>query len=355
MQKVLAKINLKSIQNNATAFKKLTNGKLCAVVKANAYGHGGVEIANALLGIADFFAVAILEEGIEIQTAVCGKEVLVLTPPTTVEEADGMIEHGFSVTVGDLWTARLVDKIATKRKKSVNVHLKVNTGMNRYGMNVSMLGKVCKYLLKSEYVKVKGVYSHLYGNGARDAERQRVLFLQAKRVSERYFQGLTYHLSATYGTLLGEEFYFDAVRIGIGLYGYLPSGLDEKGKTVSADLHLQKAMQVYAKSVVTRKLSFGGIAYGKKLPKEKKGETATVFRFGYADGFLRRADDGTKGFERNANSLCMDACIRFGRKDRGRYELILSDALQTAEQTDTIPYEVLCSATRRAEFEYVWE
>lgn len=355
MQKVLAKINLKAIQNNAIAFKDLTKTKLCAVLKANAYGHGAIEVATSLSGIADFFAVAILEEGIEIQTAVCGKEILVLTPPTTIEEADGLIEHGFSVTVGDLWTARLLERRAKKRKKSVAVHLKINTGMNRYGMNPSMLGKVCKYLLESEYVRVKGVYSHLYGGREENAKRQREIFLQAKRISQRYFPALTYHLSASYGALLGEEYSFDAVRIGIGLYGYLPSGLSEREKNVGENLALQKAMRVYAKAMATRKLSFGGIGYGKDLKDGDKGKKATVFRVGYADGFLRKKENGMVDDGKNANVLCMDVCIRFGRKDRGRYELILSDADETARKTGTIAYEVLCSATRRAEFFYEYE
>ena len=85
MQKVIAKINLKAIKENASAFKTLAKCKLCAVVKANAYGHGAVETVNALSQIADFFAVAIIEEGIEISDVVCGKKVLVFTPPTDVE------------------------------------------------------------------------------------------------------------------------------------------------------------------------------------------------------------------------------------------------------------------------------
>ena len=90
MQKVIAKINLKAIVTNAKYFKESTGTKLCAVVKANAYGHGAVNVVNALSGLADFFAVSLIEEGIEISTAVCGKDILVLTPPITTEECEAI-------------------------------------------------------------------------------------------------------------------------------------------------------------------------------------------------------------------------------------------------------------------------
>ena len=71
-----------SIRRNAETFRSLTGKPLCAVVKANAYGHGAEEVVNALSGVADCFAVALIEEGKAIQTAACGKDILVLTPPT---------------------------------------------------------------------------------------------------------------------------------------------------------------------------------------------------------------------------------------------------------------------------------
>ena len=163
MQKVVAKINLEAIKYNARAFKNLTGTRLCAVVKANAYGHGDVETVNALSGIADCFAVALVEEGLKIRQAACGKEILVLTPPTDETEVFAIIENSLSATVGDLWTARLVARVAKYRKKEIKVHLKINTGMNRYGMDLLSLGKVCKLLLGAEYVRVVGAYSHLFG------------------------------------------------------------------------------------------------------------------------------------------------------------------------------------------------
>ena len=85
MQKVVAEIHLGNIRRNAELFKKITGAKLCAVVKANAYGHGAEEVAYALSDIADCFAVALVDEGLQIRSAACGKDILVFSPPITEE------------------------------------------------------------------------------------------------------------------------------------------------------------------------------------------------------------------------------------------------------------------------------
>ena len=130
-------MHLKRIRQNAQAFKNLTKTKLCAVVKADAYGHGSVEVASALVGVADCFAVALIDEGLSIRTAVCGKDILVLTPPLCKADAYTGIKNGFILTVSDLKTAKLITSVCREYNLSARVHLKVNTGMNRYGAETS--------------------------------------------------------------------------------------------------------------------------------------------------------------------------------------------------------------------------
>ena len=345
MQKVIAKINLKAIEKNAEYFKTLTDVRLCAVVKANAYGHGAAEVVNALSGVADCFAVALIEEAISIRSAVCGKDVLVFTPPTVEEDVFALQENGFIATVDSLSTARLVKKVADERKKPVRVHLKINTGMNRYGMNMQTLGKVCRLLCGNPYLLVEGVYSHLHGQTVLSAFAQRKIFLRAVEITKGYFTNVTAHLSATFGALLGKEFAFDMVRIGLGLYGYAPM----------PELPLKKAMQVYAQCVATRKYGFGTLGYGENIRREKFGSQISTLRFGYADGFLRVQRNGVEGYEKNANNLCMDACIRLQKGRVGEWLPVLTDAEETAKETGTIAYEVLCAATHRAEFCYEYK
>lgn len=353
MQKLRANVHLGNIRYNAQAFRNLTKTKLCAVVKANAYGHGAEEVVNALNGIADVFAVALIEEGIRIRLAAAGKPILVFTPPITEEECLSIAENGFIATIPDLYTAKLLSKVCQTCRLTVNVHIKTNTGMNRYGANPSMLGKICKFLKDDRFVKVTGLYSHLYGDQP-SAEKQRKLFLQMQRICKRYFPNVISHLSATSGCLYGEAFSFDMIRLGIGLYGYLPSGLSQAERKLGERMRLKKAMTVYAVALSERKIRFGGLGYGKSLTEEEllKKRRVYLLRMGYADGFLRKKNNGVNGFLNNANNLCMDVCLRTGRAKRGRYIPVLIDAEATAKVVGTIPYEVLCAATRRAEFVY---
>ena len=351
VQKVLAKIDLKNIRHNAEAFARLTGKPVCAVIKANAYGHGAEEVACAIEGTVSCFAVSILSEAVAVRTAVCGKDILILTPPLCGEEIILSGRNGFLQSVGDLKTAIAVVSAAEKHRLPVRVHIKVNTGMNRYGTNLQTLGRICTCFKKSSFVKVEGVYSHLYGNTRERALEQRERFLRFVTVCRKYYPSVIAHLSATYGTLLGDEFLFDMARIGIGLYGYLPDGAKDIDKTRADCLRLKKAMSVYATVAGTRKFIDGGAGYGdEKTPRET--DRLSVVRFGYADGFLRLKDNGTDGYEDNANNLCMDACLRWGDYPKGKRIPIMTDALETAKRTGTISYEVLCAATRRAEMEY---
>ncbi len=325
-----------NIRRNACFFKELTKTKLCAVVKADAYGHGAEEVAYALADIVDGFAVATIEEGTAIRQSACGKDILVFTPPLTREEAYLMAQNGFIVSVPNLFTANLLIEVTKEYRLPIRVHLKVNTGMNRYGMNPSMLGKVCNRLKGQDNIFVEGVYSHLYSTDRDRAGMQRTLFLQMKGIAERYFENLCFHLSATYGATLGEDFAFDMVRVGLGLYGYAPTTLP-----------IERAMTVKTRVLVSRKYAFGGVGYGEG--EAEKGTRLAVCRVGYADGFLRKKENGLDGYEDDVNNLCMDACIRKSNKKRGAWISLLTDAEKTATVAETISYEVLCSATRRAE------
>ena len=348
MQKVLAKIHLGNIRRNAKRFRDLTGTELCAVVKANAYGHGAEEVVNALSGVADCFAVSIIDEAVQIRSAACGKEILVFSPPITTQDVLLGAWNGFSLTVSDLIVAKMIDGISRARKLPINVHLKINTGMNRYGMGLNELGKVCKRLSVNSYVNVLGIYSHLYASTSATAEKQRLLFDRAVAVCKGYFPTVKAHLSATYGATLGKAFAFDMVRIGLGLYGYFPDGVE----TQTELLTLEKGMTVFATALQSRAYQFGGAGYGEYPFLETPPKDLTVCRYGYADGFLRRRDNGLLGVETQVNNLCMDACVRKGRLPRGKRFPILLDGSAVAKATGTIVYEVLCAATRRAEMVY---
>ena len=350
MQKTVSKIYLNHIRENAKLFSLLTGKPVCAVVKADAYGHGAEEVALALTGEVGSFAVSLIDEAVAIRLAVCGKDILVLTPPLSESDIYTGAVNKFIFTVADLATAHKIVKFTQKTKLPVRVHLKSNTGMNRYGMNLQTLGRACRVLSESMLVCVEGVYSHLRATSAITAEKQRLEFVRAERVCKRYFPWVQSHLSATYGALLGEKFVFDFTRIGIGLYGYLPDGVKDTLYTPT----LKKGMEVFASVAGNRVFTSGGAGYGEE-EFYRTGERLSVLRVGYADGFLRKRDNGLVGANQNANNLCMDACLRFGLYKKGALTPIMTDAEQTARLTGTICYEVLCSATRRSQRIYVRE
>ena len=354
MQKVIAKIHLGNIRRNAEKFSALTGKPLCAVVKANAYGHGAEEVVNALESVVDCFAVALIEEAIEIRAAACGKDILIFTPPLDEVEVLSIAQNAFTATIPNVKTAKLIANVCQKWRLSLRVHLKINTGMNRYGMDICTLGKVCKLLQGNAYVRVEGIYSHLYEYTYESAKKQRALFLKNVALCHRYFPKVRAHLGGTYGGLLGRDFCLDMTRVGIGLYGYLPDGIDTFAIARNENLCLEKGMEIYAKVIENRGVSYGGAGYGKHLSREEMQALKRLYveRFGYADGFLRQRCNGVQNFENNVNNLCMDVCLRKGNAKRGDWLPVMTDAAQTAKLTGTITHEVLCAATRRAEFLY---
>lgn len=362
MQKTVAEISLRTIEENALFFKRRTGVKLCAVVKDDAYGHGAAEVATALDGVADCFAVANADEAAALR-AVTQKDVLVLTPPATEEEAKEIVLRGCILSVNNPYSA-CVAKAAGAFAQSLGVgkarvHIKANTGMNRYGCCGAAFTRVCGILQNSNDVSVEGVFSHL--SCAEDiafARRQKEEFNLLCGVAERYFPRLTRHLSATSGACLSKDFYFDMVRIGIGLYGYPPIAItksnaknDDACLAEKADFSTVKpAMKVYARVVQDRTCRFGRLGYGYKTATA--GEKTHVINAGYGNGFFRREQNGMSG-GKNASVPCMDATIRYGYLPRGKRVCIMENAAEAARAAGTIAYEVLCMAGERAERVYI--
>lgn len=353
MQKVLVEIDLKAIEENARVWKSLGAKRLCAVVKADGYGHGAEQVVGALCGVADCFAVAIVDEGIKIKVAACGKDILVLTPPIDDADAERIVENGFVACVPDLVTARRLALVSKKLGKTPRIHLKVNTGMNRYGASLQLLGKICKYL-KAQGIYPEGLFSHLYLHERENAKKQRDLFVRAQRVCKRYFETFISHLSATYGATMGQEFAFDMARIGLGLYGYLPDDMPNR-ESLQKRLGLKKALRVRARVASSKKYSDGGLGYTAGATQERaqaKTLGVSVLRVGYADGFFRKSENGMD--DGQLGTLCMDAQIRVGKGKKGEWLDVMTDAALAAEIAGTISYEILCCVGKRGERVYIF-
>ncbi len=323
MQRTLAVIDLRAIERNALKIKAMSkSGKFYAVVKADAYGHGAEEVARRLESIADGFCVAIIEEGVALRQAGILKPILVFTPPQNAAEVYRSAYYDLTVTVNSVRTAKLC--------KGIPCHIKVNTGMNRCGADISVIPKILKNLNSQD---IKGVYSHLYApsNGAASAEQLKI-FNRAESVVKAVSPHICAHIAASGGILRGKQYLKDGVRCGILLYGYAPSGFCARG--------FKPAMKVYANRMQRTQFIGGGIGYNYA---EKQYGSLSVYRLGYADGFRRTVPLGEK-------TLCMDSFIRDGG---GKRVCVMSDAEEYAERCGTISYEVLTSVITRAERVYI--
>ncbi len=330
MQNVLAVVDLRRVRKNAALIKNYAQRPLIAVVKDDAYGHGAVQIAHAISDMVWAFAVATVEEGIELRTAGIQNDILVLTPPTTHDEALRMLFHDLTATLSSIRFFHLL-----KGLEGVRAHIAVNTGMNRYGVNPLQLTRLLN-AASAHKVRIEGVYSHLFAPADEDAlDGQRALFLSACEKVKSRFPHAICHLSATGGILKGER--FDAVRAGISLYGYLPEGFRDA-------LPVRPVMKLYATVVETRRRVGEGAGYN--FAPENAAHFHTL-RVGYGDGFFREGGLGAVG------ALCMDACVREGKEKAGRRVLILKDAAAYAKEHRTTAYEVLVRIGARAEKKYL--
>lgn len=323
MQKTLSVINLSAIRSNALYVRSLIGNRFFyAVVKADAYGHGGSEVALCLQDIADGFCVAIADEGAELRIGGVSKPILVLTPPLDKEDADKMEFYGLTPTVGSEQSAKLVG--------NTPCHIAINTGMNRYGCYGRELKKVLDILPPNG---VEGVFTHLYAaDNAKHCSAQYNAFEKAVQAVRAHSPSAFAHMSASGGILRGGKYLCDGVRCGLMLYGYAPSGFSSKA--------LKPALSVYARLSQATSPVGGGVGYN--IADESYSRLYT-YRLGYADGFARGIPLGEK-------TLCMDAFIS---KKKSNLLPVMTDAQAYAKRCGTIAYEALCSVTRRSERIYI--
>ncbi|MDA8261741.1 MAG: alanine racemase [Actinomycetota bacterium] len=251
-----------------------------AVVKADAYGHGAVTAAGVLYDAGcRRFAVALVDEGVELRRAGIDGEILVLSevPPETLEVAR---DEGISVTVYTPAAA----KLAAAQPEGLLIHLKLDTGMYRVGARLEDLEEIAEYLRGRE---VQGFWSHFAVADEDAAESREFTALQLRRFEEglaRLAQlGITpreRHIANTAGLLYHPASRYDRVRVGLGIYGYHP-GADRAG------VELVPALSLVSKVAFVKEVAAGERpSYGRRRPLPAQSKVATV-PIGYADGVPR--------------------------------------------------------------------
>lgn len=282
-----AKIDLDAIEYNIdSVLKKLAGrAKLLAVIKADAYGHGAVEIGRLLEDKCDFFGVACVEEALELINAGIRKPILILgyVSPSQFEIT---VRNDIRVPVFSYETAKALSDEAVKQNKNAPFHFCVDTGMSRIGFQISEeSADICKQITQLPNVFAEGLFSHFATADESDltkAEKQRELFKNfITMLSDRGVDIPVKHLNNSAGIMVFDET-FDMVRSGIVNYGLYPS--EEVDRSL---LDIKPAMEWKARISHIKTLDAGReISYGGTYITEKETVVATI-PAGYADGYPR--------------------------------------------------------------------
>ena len=281
------KIDLNKLEHNFNCVRnKLPSDvKILGVIKANAYGHGAVEIGKFLDDKCDFFGVACIEEAVELKKAEIKTPILILGRvfPFDIETA---VKYDVRIPIFSYEDAVVLSNEAVKQGKNVPFHFCIDTGMSRIGFQVSdESADICKSITELPNIFAEGLFSHFATADENDlskAVEQRNKYKEfCKKLSDREVEIPIKHLNNSAGIMNFDE-YFDMCRMGIITYGLYPS--DEVDKGI---LDLEPIMSWHAKISHVKELEPNReISYGGTFKTDKITKVATV-PVGYADGFPR--------------------------------------------------------------------
>lgn len=282
-------INLDNLKNNIEQIKSIIpdSTKIMAVVKANAYGHGIIEVAKYLnkLGINDF-AVATLAEGINLRENNITGNILILGY-TDLKAIKYVVRYNLIQTILDYEYAQEIENL--KLKEKLKVHIKINTGMNRIGESYKSIDNLSKiYQLKN--IEVLGTYTHLCSSDS--LKEDDVLF--TRKQIENFYNCINslkslgcnigkIHIQSSYGVLNYPDLKCDYVRTGIIMYG-IYSNYKEYTKI---KIDIKPILSLKATITTVKEIDIGEtIGYGRTFIADKNMKIATV-GIGYADGYPR--------------------------------------------------------------------
>ncbi|MEI2401699.1 alanine racemase [Niallia taxi] len=353
-----AEINLDDIEENVKNMRSrmAEASKLFAVVKANGYGHGAVEVARtALLAGADYLAVAFLDEALALRNAGIDAPILVLGAS---RPADILVaaKQDIILTVFDVeWLTRATERLQGNK---IKIHVKIDSGMGRLGIRKEQeVKEIEEFLMCHQEFILEGIYTHF---ATADEKNPSYLNEQAKKFADilAYFKAKPpiIHCSNSAAGLLYPELAFNGVRQGISMYGLTPSMEIKEMLPFS----LKEAFSLHTKIVQVKKLHKGDkVSYGATY-EAKEDEWIATLPIGYADGWLRKL----QGQEVLVNGVrvpivgrvCMDQCmirlpheIAVGTKVTliGTQQEQCISVNEIAKKLDTINYEVTCTIANR--------
>ncbi len=359
-----AEINLDAIRTNIMTMKNCipARKKLLAVIKANAYGHGAVEVANALDDLADYYGVAFMDEAIELRKAGIVKPILILGH--TDESLFGAnIQYDITQTIYSFEQGKVLSDLAVKAGKKAKIHIKIDTGMNRIGFS-------CKWesvdtivaLTKLPGIEAEGIFTHYY---LADAEDKQLAMQQLSKYTQMIEwleeEGVTFslrHISNSAGIMEMPNDTYDMVRSGIATYGLYPS--EEMNKEACV---LYPAMELKSHITHVKTVSQGEtVGYGATYTLEEDKVIATV-EVGYADGYPRALSNQGRMLVHGqyapiVGRVCMDQTmidvthipdVRIGDEVVlvGKQMENTISAEELADMSASFNYEFVCDVNRR--------
>ena len=283
-------IDLSAIRHNFNQVQKLigSSASIIAVVKANAYGHGAAAVSLALeKENLRALAVTKIEEARELREAGIQKSILLLAP-ILAEQADETVQLDLTPCVTCEADAKVLSEAAERFGKTINVHLKIDTGMGRFGVNSRKAVEAAKQIAALPNLKIEGVYTHFANantDGARPSAPQQFHVFQTliKPLQEQL--GLApeaFHCANSAATLRFPQTRLQCVRVGTLLYGQYPSAAAKNA--APNDFKLRETFCAKARIVTIKQIKTGqSVGYGSEWTA-KKSATIAIVAAGFADG-----------------------------------------------------------------------
>jgi alanine racemase len=292
--------NLRAIRDfvNPPDEKRKTPRKVLSIVKGNAYGHGGPQVAKILEKAgSDWFGVTCTNEGIDVRKAGVRKPILVLTSFWPGEEAN-LLKYDLTPVVHRCEQLNALDRVAAKSspRKPVSFHLKIDTGMNRLGIVTSDVECFARQLAKCKHLRLGGVMTHFASSeafapspqGQQTLEQEQNFYAALERLRKLGIDTGIVHMANSAAIAARPESWGDMVRPGVILYGYHP-GYDPPEQRAEAErrLPLKPVMSLRTRIISLRRVPGGaGVGYGAKFIAERPSVIA-VLAAGYGDGIHR--------------------------------------------------------------------
>lgn len=343
--------------------------KIMGIVKSDAYGHGLVPVSKTLEKNGVYcLGVSFIEEAVELRKAGIQIPIVILCGIETDEDAEAVIENGLTPVVFDLISAERLEKISSQKKEITRIHVKIDTGMGRLGINLNDTVSILKEIKKFRFLNVEALMSHLSSADEEDTAFTKAQIQKFKNaVDEARHIGMDLklnHLANSAGTVAYRDSHFDMVRPGIMLYGGLPT------PGFKTEVKLRQVMVLKGRILQIRDFEDKTpVSYGKTYYTDGKKKIAIVSA-GYADGIPRCLSNRGRVLVGGrltdiVGNVCMnmlacditgidnvnkgDECVLLGSQGE---KTITGDDI--AGLCSTISYEVFLSVGRSLEREYIY-